>query len=135
PARATQSPGPCGGTTRLASLTTDAPGSTLFSTGIVSTTGSQTYNDPVSANWTSPLTFNSLAGDLTFAQTLDYTLPVLLNAGVGAVNLGGTVGGTDAPSSLSIDAHTLNCGAITAGTLSATFVAGAFTGPLHMTRG
>src|SRR5205823_10492131 len=39
--------GAVGGTTALASLTTDAAGSTDLNGGAVTTTGSQTYNDQV----------------------------------------------------------------------------------------
>ena len=39
--------GAVGGATALASLTTDAPGTTDLNGGVVNTIGTQTYNDPV----------------------------------------------------------------------------------------
>src|SRR5204862_47369 len=48
--------GVVGGTTPLASLTTDAPGTTALNGGAVTTTGAQTYNDLVTLGVSDTLT-------------------------------------------------------------------------------
>ena len=53
--------GVVGDTNNVASLTTDAPGSTTFTGGIVRTTGAQAFNDPV--------TLGGPGTDLTFTST------------------------------------------------------------------
>ena len=59
-----------GGTLALASLTTDAAGSTQVNGGSVTTTGAQTYNDRVTLG--AGATFTSTgAGQIQFVTTLD----------------------------------------------------------------
>ena len=59
-----------GGTIALASLTTDAGGSTAINGGGVSTSGAQSYNDAVTLGADTTLTSTG-AGAITFAATLD----------------------------------------------------------------
>ena len=57
---------------RLASLTTDAAGTTAINGGSVNTSGDQTYNDAVTLNATGNIT--TLTGvNVTFASTLRST--------------------------------------------------------------
>ncbi len=56
-----------GGTTALISLTTDAAGTTAINGGAVTTTGAQTYNDPVLLGASATMT----ASALTFNNTLN----------------------------------------------------------------
>ncbi len=99
------------GGTRLLSLTTDAPGSTVIGTGgstvAVSTSGAQTFNDAVRVNATTSATFTSTAnGAVLFGAGLNGT-----TAGITAVavNTGGTttfnaaVGATVTLASLTTD--------------------------------
>ncbi|QCO18067.1 filamentous hemagglutinin N-terminal domain-containing protein (plasmid) [Azospirillum brasilense] len=113
---ATQFTGAVGGTTALASLTTDAGGTTSLRN--VVTTGAQTYNDAVTLNgtYTSGGAFTAngaatLAGDTTvnggaavlFAGTVDGAHALAVN-NKGATTFSGTVGGTTALASLTTDA-------------------------------
>jgi hypothetical protein len=82
--------GVVGGTTALASLTTDAGGTVSLKS--VTTSGKQTYND--AATITNNATFTSSDSDITFASTLDGAKQVTLAAGTGAVAFKGAVGGT-----------------------------------------
>ncbi len=61
---------PVGSRTPLLSLTTDAPGSTVFNAGTVQTTGAQTYNDPATLSAARSV-FVSSGGTLTFNQAVD----------------------------------------------------------------
>ena len=91
--------GAVGGRTALASLTTDAPGTTDLNGGVVNTSGVQTYNDPVLLTANTVLTSLS-GGDITFASTVDGAFALTANtAGVTAFN--GAVGGRTALASLS----------------------------------
>ncbi len=114
---ATQFTGTVGGTTALASLTTDAGGTSSLRN--VTTTGAQTYNDAVTLNGiytttTGAFTANSaatLAGDtmvnggssVLFAGTVDGAYALAVN-NKGATQFTGTVGGTTALASLTTDA-------------------------------
>ena len=105
--------GAVGGTIALASLTTDAPGTTDLNGGVVNTLGLQTYNDPVLLTADTVLTSVS-GGDITFASTVDGAFALTANtAGVTAFD--GAVGGTVALASLTTDAPgttDLNGGAV-----------------------
>ena len=69
----------------LASLTTDAPGTTDLNGGVVNTSGAQTYNDPVLLTANTVLTSQS-GGDITFASTVDGAFALTVNtAGVDGV--------------------------------------------------
>ncbi|TWA82081.1 hypothetical protein FBZ85_102456 [Azospirillum brasilense] len=113
----TQFTGTVGGTTALASLTTDAGGTSSLRN--VTTTGAQTYNDAVTLNGiytttTGAFTANgaaTLAGDTTvnggssvlFAGTVDGAQALVINS-KGTTQFTGTVGGTTALASLTTDA-------------------------------
>ncbi len=99
-AGATTFSGIVGGTTSLASIDTDAAGTTAINGGSVATTGSQTYNDAASLG---AGTQTLAASALTFESTLDG--PGGLDADVaGATTFSGTVGGTTSLTSIDTDA-------------------------------
>jgi hypothetical protein len=125
--------GAVGGTTALASLATNAGGSTAINGGSVTTTATQSYGDAVTIG-----TATTLRGtDIGFATTLDgaQTLTV---SGTGLTSFGGAVGGTAALASLTLDAGgttSIGGGSIrTTGTQSYT-EAVSFTGATSFTGG
>ncbi len=86
--------GAVGGVWPLASLTTNAGGTTAVNGGYVRTTdlAGQLYGDAVTLG--APVTFQSdLAGPITFASTLDGAAQAEFIAGEGAVTFKGAVGG------------------------------------------
>jgi hypothetical protein len=93
--------GTVGGTTPLASLTTDQPGTTDLNGGAVTTSGAQTYGDPVilTANTILASTGVGAAGDITFASTIDGGFGLTVTAG-GTSAFNGAVGGTTPLASL-----------------------------------
>ncbi len=95
-----------GGTTALASVTTNAGGTTTISGGLVRTTGAQTYNDAVAAGVATTFTSTG-GGTLTLTNAAnDFTAAVSLN--------------TSGSASI-VDANALDLGASTiGGNLSAT---------------
>ena len=101
-AGATEFDGLIGGMSPLASLTTDAPGTTRLNAGQVFTTGAQIYGDAVTLarNTTLVSTGN---GDLRFGQTLDGAFALTLNTG-GLTLFGGAVGGATPLASVTTDA-------------------------------
>jgi hypothetical protein len=105
--------GAIGGNTALTSLTTDAAGATTGG-GTVTTTGAQSYNDPVSLLAVTTLT-STAAGNISFASTVNGPVTLALNT-AGTTTLGGAVGGSAALVSLTTDAPgttALNGGAVT----------------------
>src|SRR5207253_1108477 len=79
---------------RLASLTTDAAGSTAINGGSVTTTGDQTYHDPVTLNAaanTTTLTGVNVTFDSTVRSTTDGEEALIVNAS-GLTTFGGAVG-------------------------------------------
>ncbi len=98
--------GAVGGIAPLTSLTTDAPGSVQINGGLVTTTGNQTYND--TATLGADTTLNSLlAGNITFAQTLDddgtvATSNLIVNT-AGVTTFTGVVGGIAPLTSITTD--------------------------------
>ena len=119
--------GAVGGTTPLTSITTDAAGSTAL-TANVTTTGAQTYNNPVTigaagvtlattdaavqfngaTTLNGALTVNSGSGAITFGSTIDGGFALTANS-TGATMFSGVVGGTTPLASL-----TTNTGGTTA---------------------
>lgn len=111
---------PVGGVNPLAALTTDAAGSTRIGAN-VTTTGAQTYNDPVTITG-SPVSLDSTSsGNITFASTLDGqtggTNSLTVNT-AGTTRFGGAVGTTplsalttDAPGSTLVAANVSTIGA------------------------
>ncbi len=94
--------GPVGGGSPLASLTTDAGGTTQVLGGLVKTSGGQTYNDPVTVGVDA--TFASTgAGAITFNAALDGPGSASV-ATAGATTFKAAVGGGTALGSLATDA-------------------------------
>ena len=99
-AGATTFSGVVGGTRSLASIDTDAAGTTAINGGAVTTTGSQTYNDAVSLG---AGTQTLAASALTFGSTLD-GLGGLDADVAGTTTFSGVVGGTTSLASIDTDA-------------------------------
>ena len=91
-----------GGVNALASLSTDAAGTTLISGGGVTTTGGQTYNDPVTLGANATLNGTAIAFNGTLNS--DATPRTLLVNASAQTTFGGLVGGVSALASLSTDA-------------------------------
>lgn len=88
--------GAVGGVAPLASLTTDAAGTTVVSGAAVTTTGNQTYGDPVTLGADTTLT-STAGGNVAFGSTLNSSGgPRSLTVAPGVVNLTftGAVGNT-----------------------------------------
>jgi autotransporter-associated beta strand protein len=81
---------PIGATTALASLTTDAPGSTQVNGGGVRTSGAQAYGDPVSLG--ADATLSSTTGSVGSPATVALSSHQLTIAGAGS--LSGAISGT-----------------------------------------
>lgn len=94
--------GTVGGTTALASVTTDAAGSTQINGGMVRTSGGQTYDGAVTLNADATLT-STLGGNITVAGPLDGGQALLVNTS-GTTTFGGPVGGATALTSVTTDA-------------------------------
>ncbi len=93
--------GNVGGTTALASVFTDAPGTTDINGSVVNTTGAQTYLDAVDLTSNATLT-STASGNITFNQTVDGNYSLTVNSG-GTTLFNGAVGNTTNLVSLSID--------------------------------
>ncbi|WP_166212412.1 autotransporter-associated beta strand repeat-containing protein [Cognatiluteimonas telluris] len=121
-----------GGTTALASLTTNAGGSTTLN-GNVTTTGAQTYNDAVTLGADDSLTSTG-GGAIIFNSTVDGAQQLGVTT-TGAVAFNGVVGGTTALTGLSVTGGTFTAGAMTIdGALSVTTTAGGISqgGAFHV---
>jgi len=92
--------GVVGGTIPLTSLTTDAGGSTSINGGAVTTTGAQTYNDPVTLGAGTAITTST--GPIQFVQDLSGANTLTINGGTGNVIFSSTIGGGADPTNLSI---------------------------------
>ncbi len=95
--------GAVGGTTALTSLTTDAGGTTAINGGAVTTTGAQTYNDPVTLGAAVTTLTSTGAGAITFGNTVNGASALTVNT-AGATTFGGAVSGTTPLASLTTDA-------------------------------
>ncbi len=120
--------GAVGGTTALASLTTDSDGTSSFKS--VTTTGAQSYGDTVTLNGTyttsnaavtvsgdatlaSAITINAGTGNVAFGSTVNGAYALTVNS-TGATSFTGVVGGTTALTSLTTNAGgTLALAAVT----------------------
>jgi len=91
--------GAVGGANALLSLTTNAGGTAVLNGGSVTTSGAQTYNDPVTLGVNTTLTGTAL----TLANTVNGGFTLTLN-GSATTTLGGVVGGTTPPVSVTTDA-------------------------------
>ncbi|HEY1172521.1 MAG TPA: hypothetical protein VGH19_14220 [Verrucomicrobiae bacterium] len=94
--------GVVGGTAALVSITTDADGATQINGGTVTTTGFQTYNDPVTIGANTVLN-STAAGNITFVTTLNGPFTLLVNT-AGTTTFGGPVGGITPLNSVTTDA-------------------------------
>ncbi|HEX3881015.1 MAG TPA: filamentous hemagglutinin N-terminal domain-containing protein, partial [Stellaceae bacterium] len=98
--------GAVGGTTPLASLTTDAGGATDLNGGTVHTTGAQTYSDAVMLGATTTLTSDissSLTSAVTLASTVDGPFALTVNTS-GQTEFDGAIGAINPLASLTTDA-------------------------------
>jgi len=105
-----------GGTTPLASLTTDAAGSTAINGGGVTTTGAQGYGDPVSLGASATFTSTG-SGAITFGNTLNGAFALTVDSS-GITTFGGLVGNTTPLASLATDAGTAGSTAVNGGGIS-----------------
>ena len=107
-----------GGGNPLASLTTDGNGTTVINTVAVSTTGAQTYADPVTIGANAvggAVLASSGGGAITFGGPVNGAQPLVVNT-TGATTFGGTVGGATALTALTTDAGgttAINGGSVT----------------------
>jgi filamentous hemagglutinin family protein len=98
--------GAVGGVNALASVTTNAGGTTRIDGGLVRTTGAQTYGDAVTLGADTTLTSTG-GGNIAFASTVnafDATARALTVNTTGTNTFGGAVGGTNALASLTTSA-------------------------------
>jgi hypothetical protein len=105
--------GVVGGTTALTSLTTNAGGTTAINSGMITTTGAQTFNDAVTLG--ADTTLNAGAGAITFGNTLDGAFNLAANS-TGATTFSGTAGNTTPLTSLTTNAGgttAINGGSVT----------------------
>jgi len=93
-------------TVNIASLTTDAAGSTAIDGGSIVTTGAQFFGDPVTMGVfkSAPNTQLTAGGPITFGQTLDGSSNLTLTSS-SLATFGGKVGATQALSSLTVNAQ------------------------------
>src|SRR5262249_14183037 len=92
------------GVLALASLTTDAAGTTAINGGGVTTTGNQTYNDPVTLGADAVLT-TTAGGNVTFNSTLNGARNLTIHAGAGAATFGGAAVGVTPLLSLTVNTN------------------------------
>ncbi len=98
--------GSVGSTTPLASLTTDAPGSTAINGGFIASTGAQLYGDAVTLG--AATTLSSGGNNITLGSTVNGAQTLAVNT-TGTTTFAGAVGNTTALTSL-----TTNFGGTTA---------------------
>jgi hypothetical protein len=89
----TQFAGAVGGGTALASLVTNAGGSTAIDGGVITTTGVQTYADAVTLGASSVLTAGD---DIDFKQSINGAKVLTIAAGAGDIFFRSALGGTTA---------------------------------------
>lgn len=71
--------GVIGGVTPIASLTTDAPGNTIVQTNAITTSGTQTYSDPLTLQYA--MTLRSSGANLIFNNTVNASSTLTMSAG------------------------------------------------------
>ncbi|BAY64377.1 filamentous hemagglutinin family outer membrane protein [Calothrix brevissima NIES-22] len=91
--------GAIGSTNALTGLNVTAANTNIASN--INTTGNQQFTSPVTLTGTNQ-TFNSNNSNITFDSTIDGASNLTLNAGTGAINFGGVIGGTTPLSSLNL---------------------------------
>jgi filamentous hemagglutinin family protein len=92
-----------GETNQLASLTTDASGTTVINTDQINTTGDQTYNDAVTLGTATTLTGSNITFNNTVNATEELEAGLTVNAS-GNTSFGDRVGETNQLASLTTDA-------------------------------
>ena len=105
--------GVVGGNTALTSITTDAPGSTTITGAAITTSGAQTYNDPVTIG-ANTVTSGS---NVTFPSTVDGPGGLTVNA-TGAATFSDDVGAATQLGSLTVNTATMTAGNISAGSVT-----------------
>ncbi|MBI1346897.1 hypothetical protein GC163_11480 [bacterium] len=111
--------GTVGNSQALASLITDAAGTTQIGGGSIRTVGAQTYNDAVLLTNDALLT-STTSGNITFQKTVNGVRNLTINT-AGTTQFNGVVGGTTALLSLNTDAAgstVINTSAVTAGVIN-----------------
>ena len=99
---ATTFSGAVGGSTALASITTDGPGTVVFGGGSVATTGAQTYGEAATLTANTTLTGTGVS----LASTVDGAQSLTVAAGAGSASFGAAVGGSTALSALTVSGGT-----------------------------
>ncbi len=99
-----------GGNTALTSLTTDVAGTVVVNTTAVTTTGTQTYNENMTLGADAVFTGNGLV----FAD-IDGANAFTADAGSGALQLNGTVGGATPLTSVAASGNTIVASDVTTG--------------------
>ena len=94
-AGATLFDGDIGETIRISNLTTDAPGSTTLKSVRLRTSGTLTFNDPVTGDGAITLDGDSGLGNTTFASTIDGGDWIINETSI--LTFGGVVGGLQTP--------------------------------------
>ncbi|MBD2202994.1 CHAT domain-containing protein [Calothrix sp. FACHB-1219] len=97
--------GAVGGTTPLTGLSLTAANTNVANN--ITTTGNQQFTSPVTLTGTNQ-TFNSNNSNITFDSNIDGASNLTLNAGTGAINFGGVIGGTTPLSSLNLAFSNIN---------------------------
>ncbi len=93
-----------GGSVSVASLTTDAAGTTQIQGPVMTTTGGQVYNDPVTL-WADVAFTSTGSGNITFNSTVNGTYAMTVNT-IGTTTFNGAMGGVSALDSLDVSGAT-----------------------------
>jgi hypothetical protein len=101
--------GVVGGTTPLARITTDAPGTVAVNTSAVTTTGAQTYGEHMTLGANATFT----GAGITFGGGVDGAYGLTANAGNGALNFNAAVGATTPLISIGASGNTMSIGNVT----------------------
>ena len=94
--------GVAGGVTALSTITTDAAGGTTFNSSAITTSGAQTYNDPITLTANTTLA-DTGAGDVTFNNTINGANTLTVNT-AGTTTFNQAIGGTTALAGITTDA-------------------------------
>jgi filamentous hemagglutinin family protein len=111
-----------GGATPLTSLTDNALG-VIVNTPAVTTTGAQTYDAPMTLGGNTTFT----GAGITFGSSVDGASSLIANAGSGALQFDGTVGGVTPLASLSANGTTITAASVTTGGAQAYTAIGGLT--------
>jgi filamentous hemagglutinin family protein len=106
---ATTFAGVVGGSRPLTSITTDAPGTVAIDTTAITTSGPQSYGEPMTLGANASFTGTGI----TFGGTLDGANSLTAAAGTGALVFGGAVGAVTMPTSVTASGNTISAGTVT----------------------